>query len=97
MSLLIVGKGNIMEKAKKTIKALFITRICLWVVAAVSTGIWICYSFKLHADGIFDPYEYATLLRPVFYTCLIIAIVAICVSFFLRKVTVEIKRQNNIR
>jgi len=86
-----------MEKAKKQTKTLFIVRICLWVIAAVSTGIWIWYSIKLHNDGIFDPYEYATLLRPVFYTCLIIAIAAICISFLLRKITIEIKRQNDIR
>ncbi len=86
-----------MEKAKKTIQALFITRICLWVIAAVATIIWMWYSFKLHADGIFDPYEYATLLRPVMYTGLIVAVVAILAAFLLRRITVEIKRQNGIR
>lgn len=86
-----------MEKAKKQIKIFFIVRICLWVIAAVSTLVWIWYSIKLHRDGIFDPYEYATLLRPVFYTCLIISFVAICVSFLFRKISLEIKRQNNIR
>lgn len=86
-----------MEKAKKTIKALFITRICLWVIAAVATIIWMWYSFKLHADGIFDPYEYATLLRPVMYTGLIVAVVAVLAAFLLRRITVEIKRQNGIR
>ena len=86
-----------MEKAKKQIKNLFIARICLWVVAAVSTLIWMWYSFKLHRDGIFDPYEYATLLRPVKYTGLIVAVAAILLAFLLRRITLEIKRQNGIR
>ena len=86
-----------MEKAKKTIKTIFIIRICLWVVAAVSTGVWIWYSFKLTHDGIFDPYEYATLLRPVMYTGIVVAVVAVLLAFLLRRITVEIKRQNGIR
>ena len=86
-----------MEKAKKTIKTIFIIRICLWVIAAVSTGVWIWYSFKLTWDGIFDPYEYSSLLRPVMYTGIVIAVVAILLAFLLRRVTVEIKRQNGIR
>ena len=63
----------------------------------MATIIWMWYSFKLHADGIFDPYEYATLLRPVMYTGLIVAVVAILAAFLFRRITVEIKRQNGIR
>lgn len=87
-----------MEKAKKTIKTLFICRICLWVVALVATLFWAVYSFALYNKyQIFDPLEYATKLRPVLYTGIIVTVVALGVSFFLRKVTLEIKRQNNIR
>ena len=86
-----------MEKAKKAIKKIFIIRICLWVVAAASTGYWIWYSFKLTWDGIFDPYEYSSLLRPVMYTGIVVAVVAILLAFLLRRITVEIKRQNGIR
>ena len=86
-----------MEKAKKAIKTIFIIRICLWVVAAVSTVYWIWYSFKLTWDGIFDPYEYSSLLRPVMYTGIVVAVVAILLAFLLRRITVEIKRQNGIR
>ena len=84
-------------KGKKQVFILFLIRIFLWVVAAVSTFIWMYYSAKLHQDGIFEPSEYATLLRPVLYTCLIIAIVAICISFILHAVSVRIKRKLDIR
>ena len=65
-------------------KILFGTRICLWIIALASTIYWMYFSAKLHAEGIFDYEEYATTLRPVLYTCLIIAVVAICISFALR-------------
>jgi hypothetical protein len=65
------------------IKIIFGVRVCLWCTALVSTIYWIYYSIKLHREGIFDPAEYATRLRPVLYTCLIIALVAVIVSFIL--------------
>ena len=65
------------------IRALFIIRICLWIVAFVSTVYWIWYSIKLHVDGIFDYHTYASLLRPILYPCLIISVAAICLSFAL--------------
>ena len=84
-------------KAKKQVFILFLVRIFLWVVAAVSTAIWMWYSGKLHQDGIFDPFEYATLLRPVLYTCLIIAIVSVCTSFALYALSKKIKKKHDIR
>lgn len=86
-----------MEKAKKIIKTLFITRVVLWIIAAGVTLYWIVFQYKLYLDGIHDPYEYATILRPILYTCLIIAIVALAIAFILRRIMIEIKRQNNIR
>ncbi|MBR3525266.1 MAG: hypothetical protein IKO11_05415 [Lachnospiraceae bacterium] len=85
------------KKARKKIFILFIIRIFLWLVAAVSTVIWMYYSGKLHQDGIFDPFEYATLLRPVLYTCLIISIVAVCTSFALYAVTKKIRKKYDLR
>ena len=85
------------EKAKKQIKILFITRVCLWMTALVSTLYWMYYSFKLHMDEIFDPYVYASLLRPVLYTGLIIAVTAICLSFVLHAKSVKIKKMYGIR
>ncbi len=64
-------------------KTLFIIRICLWIIALASTIYWNYYSIMLHRNGIYDPAEYATLMRPVLYTCLIISIVAIVISFIL--------------
>ncbi|MBQ3798294.1 MAG: hypothetical protein II842_18790 [Butyrivibrio sp.] len=72
---------------KNKITGFLICRICLWIVALTATIYWIYYSIKLHNDGIFDPSEYSTLLRPVLYTCLIISILAICISFALRAIS----------
>ena len=82
-----------METSTK-IKVLFGIRIFLWITAAVSSGYWIYYSIKLHRDGIFDPAEYATALRPVLYTCLAIAIAAVCVSFALHHISKKLKSAN---
>lgn len=85
------------EKAKTAVRNIFIVRAVLWVVALAATLYWIFVSFDLYNQGIFDPYEYATILRPILYTCLIIAIVAIIICFILRAVAKEIKRQNGLR
>ncbi len=77
----------------RTVKALFIVRICLWVVALISTVYWIWYSVKLHTDGIYDPYEYALLFRPVFYPCLAVSVLAICISFALYAVSRKMKER----
>lgn len=85
------------EKALKAVKNILIIRAVLWVVALASTLYWVFVSFKLYHDHIFDPYEYATILRPILYTCLIISVVAIAICFLLRRISNEIKRQNGIR
>ncbi len=81
------------EKMKPAVLALFITRVCLWIVALVATIYWIYYSIKLHREGIFVPEEYSPRLRPVLYTCLIISVAAVCISFILRAISVRIKNQ----
>ena len=81
-----------MSKANK-IKCIFVVRVCLWLVALVSTIWWIYYSVKLHIDGIYDVHMYAELLRPVLYTCMAIAIISICISFALHALTKRIKRE----
>lgn len=68
-------------------RVLFIIRICLWVIALTSTFYWMSYSIRLHREGIYEPYEYATLFRPVFYTCLVISVIAVCISFILYAVS----------
>ncbi len=67
-------------------KGLLAVRICLWIVAFATTVYWIYYSIKLHREGIFDPAEYSTALRPVLYTCLIISIAAVALSFVLYRI-----------
>ena len=79
------------EKPKKSVLVIFVIRVCLWIVAFVSTVYWMYYSYKLHSQGIYDPAEYATAMRPVLYTCLAIAVMAICVSFVLHAVTKRLK------
>ncbi|MBE5844392.1 MAG: hypothetical protein E7302_09455 [Butyrivibrio sp.] len=83
-------------EAKNIIKGLFVVRICLWIVALGSTIYWINYSRVLHSQGIYAPEEYSPLFRPVFYTCLIITIAAICLSFFLHSVGKKLKKKNNL-
>lgn len=87
-----------LEKAKTAIKNIFIIRATLWVIALGATIYWIAVEYDLRCrQFIFDPYEFAGIFRPIFYTCLVITIVAIVISFILRKITLEIKRQNGIR
>lgn len=87
-----------MEKdPKKQIKFLFIIRVILWIVALVSTGIWMWYQDELYKQGIYDPYEYASRLRPVLYTCLGISVAAVCAAFILHAITVRIKKKHHIR
>ena len=76
-----------MKDSDKKIKGLFIARVCLWITALVSTVYWIYYSVKLHNAGIFDPAEFATRFRPVFYTCLVISILAVALSFVLHAIS----------
>lgn len=70
-------------KTQTKIMILFVIRVVLWITALISTGYWMWYSFQLTHDGIFDPYDYAKLLRPVLYTCLIISIAAVVACFVL--------------
>ena len=79
-------------KVEKKIRVLLIIRICLWIVAAVSTIYWISFSVKLHMEGIYDVHTYATILRPVLYTCLVISLAAVCMSFVLHALAVRIRR-----
>ena len=81
------------ENFSTKIKILFGVRICLWLVALASTVYWISYSMKLHANGIYAPEEYSPLMRPVLYTCLGIAIAAICISFALHALSVRMKKK----
>lgn len=80
------------HQTEQKIKLLFIIRICLWIVALVSTIRWIYYSIKLHMDGIFDYHTYAAMLRPILYPCLIISVTAVCVSFALYAVSRKLKK-----
>lgn len=82
---------DIME-AKK-IKRLFIARIVMWIVALGATVYWIYWNYKLYSLKIFDVHAFATIFRPKFYTALVISIVAICISFYLRHISDGIKKK----
>ncbi len=89
-------KLQAMKTAKTQIIVIFVIRVMLWITALVSTVYWIRFSFKLTMDGIFAPEEYAPILRPVLYRCVIIAVVAIAISFALYALSKHIKKQNDI-
>ncbi len=83
------------KKPGTTVRALFFTRICLWITALTATVYWIGFSFKLYADEIYETFEYATRMRPVLYTCLVISIAAIGISFVLHAISERIKKKEN--
>lgn len=81
------------KKVNSKVLTIFVIRVCLWIVALVSTIYWIWFSFNLYSQGIFTPEEYSPRMRPVLYTCLAIAIAVVCISFALRAWAVRIKKQ----
>lgn len=85
------------DKAKKQVKLIFAVRILLWITAFAATLVWVIYNFKLSAEEIFDPAEFAAGFRPLFYTCLVISIIAVCVAFALHMVSKKIKEKNGIK
>ena len=91
-----LAKEFFKREADAKIRLLFIARVLLWVVALTATGIWMYYSVKLHMDGIFDPYEYASHLRPVLYGGLIISIASVGVSFALYAQSRKLKRKKRL-
>ena len=73
------------------IKKLFYCRICLWIIALVSTIYWIYWSFHLYTLGYEDEHVYAAMLRPIFTKALLISLVAVGISFVLRRISDNIK------
>lgn len=80
------------KKTKTQITILFLCRLFLWIVAFGATVYWVRFSIQLHENGIFDPHEYATALRPVLYTCVIISVVAVVISFVLYARSAKLKK-----
>lgn len=81
------------REQKKSVQVLFILRMFCWITAASATLYWIWWSFHLYNIGIHDVHEYAENLRPVFGWGLFIALVSVIISFILRAISDEIKRQ----
>ena len=79
------------KKAKASVIVLLVIRIILWTTALVSTVYWIYYSFDLYNQGYIIPEEYSPRLRPVLYTCVLIAVAAIAISFLLHAISKKIK------
>ena len=84
------------KKAVIMVRIIFALRIVLWAVALASTIYWIRYSFVLYQRGIVLPEEYSPLLRPVLYTCVLIAALAIAASFGLYAISSRIKKKNGL-
>lgn len=78
---------------ENTVKIIFGIRILFWLVAIGATYYWLSWSFKLYSMGIVDETEYATALRPKFYTGLLISVAAICISLVLRTISDKIKKK----
>lgn len=77
----------------KKIRKLFIARICMWIIALSATIYWIYWNFKLYSLEIFDVHAFAKIFRPKFYTALTISVIAIIISFILRKFSDDIKKK----
>lgn len=78
-------------KGEEIRKKLFYCRICLWVVALVATIYWIYWSFHLYTLGYYDEHAYAAMLRPIFSKALLISLIAVGISFILRRISDNIK------
>lgn len=85
---------SIFMDSDSRVKKLFICRAVLWTVALAATVYWIWWSFEIYNRGIFDPYEYAPMLRPVLTVCLLISLVALAISLCLRRKSDMIKKEN---
>lgn len=72
-------------------KKLFPIRVGLWVIALASTIYWIYWSFHLYTLGYFDEHAYAAAFRPIFARGLLISLIAIGLSFILRRISDNIK------
>lgn len=79
------------KQNEKTIKIMFYIRVCLWITALIATIYWIYWSFELYNLGYYDEHQYAVFFRPIFAKGLLISLVAICISFILRKRSDNIK------
>ena len=80
-----------MGKKEKVVKGIFIIRIVLWIIALCATIYWIYWSFKLYTMGIYNEYEYAANLRPIFTKGILISVGAVIISFILRAVSDKMK------
>lgn len=76
---------------ENTRKKLFYCRICLWIIALVATIYWIYWSFHLYTLGYYDEHAYAAMLRPIFSKALFVSLVAVGISFILRRISDNIK------
>lgn len=79
------------------VKIIFGVRAILWIVALAFTLHWTHVSFDLYKQGIFDPHDYATILRPILYRDVLISVAAIVVSFIFRSISDKIKEVNKMR
>lgn len=83
------------DKIKETdrrVFTLFCFRILMWITALCANIYWIYWHFHLYAMEIFDVHEYAALFRFRFYNALIVAFIAIIISFILRAISDSIKK-----
>ena len=78
---------------KIQIKILFAVRVFLWIIALSLTIYWMWYSNELYKKEIFDPYQYAALMRPVLYPCIAFAVLAIAISFALYALSKKVKKE----
>lgn len=90
------GKKKLLDGECTAVKVIFCIRIALWISALVLTLHWAYVSFALYARGIFDPHEYATILRPILYRDFLASVACVVVSFILRSISDKIKEINKM-
>ncbi len=81
------------DELKKKVRTLFVFRAILWTAAAGVTVFWIVKSFMIYIEGVDGVHDYATIFRPILYTCLIISAACIALSFYLRHISDGYKQQ----
>lgn len=81
------------DELKKKVRTLFIFRAILWTIAAGVTVYWIVKSFMIYIEGVDGVHDYATIFRPILYTCLIISAGCVALSFYLRHISDGYKKQ----
>lgn len=92
ISLILRSISDMIKKnvQNKTIRCMFILRVILWIIATASTLYWLYWSFKLFEIGMSTAQEQSDYFTPIFGWGVLITIISICLSLFLRNISNKI-------